>query len=55
MISNLLVHGDYNVVVVHWGDGAFPSYMQAVANIRVVGREIAHLINVFKVRSSKNW
>lgn len=49
IVANLLIHGDYNVIVVHWGDGAFPSYLQAVANIRVVGREIAFMINVFKV------
>ncbi|XP_039313635.1 pancreatic triacylglycerol lipase isoform X2 [Solenopsis invicta] len=44
MRSELLVHGDYNVIVVDWAGGSLPLYTQATANTRLVGLELAHLI-----------
>ncbi|XP_020283949.1 pancreatic triacylglycerol lipase-like isoform X2 [Pseudomyrmex gracilis] len=44
MRSELLAHGDYNVIVVDWAGGSLPLYTQATANTRLVGLEIAHLI-----------
>ena len=34
MKSELLVHGDYNIIIVDWLTGSGPPYTQAVANIR---------------------
>lgn len=45
MAQGLLDVGDYNVVRVDWGGGSLPMYYQACANIRVVGLEIAYLVN----------
>lgn len=50
MRSELLVHGDYNVIVVDWAGGSLPLYTQATANTRLVGLEIAHLIKHLQVR-----
>lgn len=36
--------GDYNVIYVDWTDGSLGLYSQAVANARLAGLEIAHLI-----------
>ncbi|XP_011149496.1 pancreatic triacylglycerol lipase isoform X1 [Harpegnathos saltator] len=44
MRSELLVHDDYNVIVVDWAGGSLPLYTQATANTRLVGLELAHLI-----------
>ena len=48
-MARLLENGDYNVVVVHWGAGAYTTYGQAVANTRLVGLEIAYLVNTMIV------
>ena len=45
MASALLAHGDYNVVIVRWGGGANCLYSQATANTRLVGLEVANLVN----------
>ncbi|XP_046630612.1 pancreatic lipase-related protein 2-like [Daphnia pulicaria] len=45
LTENLLAHGDYNVIIVNWGGGSLPMYSQATANTRVVGLEIAHMVN----------
>ena len=48
IVINLLKHGDYNVILSHWGPGAGTSllfYAQAYSNTRVVGLEIAFLVN----------
>lgn len=45
MAEALLAYGDYNVVRVDWGGGSLPMYCTATANTRVVGLEIAHLVN----------
>ena len=47
MAEALLAHGDYNVIRVDWGGGSLPMYYNAAANIRVVGLEVAHLVNFF--------
>lgn len=39
----------FNVISVDWGLGASPPYTQAVANTRLVGAIIAHLIRVIQV------
>jgi len=45
MSAALLEHGDYNVISVDWSGGSMPPYTQATANTRLVGREIALLVN----------
>lgn len=50
LTRNLLNQGDYNVITVNWGGGSLPLggldiYSQATANTRVVGMEIAYLVN----------
>ena len=46
MASALLDHGDYNVITVGWGGGAKGClYSQATANARLVGLEVANLVN----------
>ncbi|KZS07195.1 putative Triacylglycerol lipase [Daphnia magna] len=45
LTENLLAHGDYNVIIVNWGGGSLPMYSQATANTRVVGLEIAYMVN----------
>ena len=42
----LLKRADINVVVVAWYNGSHVSYNQAAANCRLVGAQIAHLIEV---------
>ena len=39
-----MITEDVNVVAVDWSKGALPGYAQAVANVRLVGVEIAYLI-----------
>ena len=41
----LLELGDFNVIAVDWGGGSASLYSQAAANTRLVGLEIAHLID----------
>ena len=50
MASNLLSYGDYNVITVHWGDGAFGGYVISACNTRLVGLEIAFLVNTLVVK-----
>ncbi|GBL97365.1 Pancreatic triacylglycerol lipase [Araneus ventricosus] len=42
--DNLLLHNNYNVIIVDWSGGNGAPYTQATANTRVVGAEIALLI-----------
>ncbi|XP_069948912.1 pancreatic triacylglycerol lipase-like [Cherax quadricarinatus] len=42
--SAFLRTGDYNVIMVDWTDGSLGLYGQTVANARVAGLEVAHLI-----------
>ncbi|KAH8021302.1 hypothetical protein HPB51_014873 [Rhipicephalus microplus] len=45
MVDALLVAGDVNVVVVDWEKGAtLPNYVQAAANSRLVGRQVAQVV-----------
>lgn len=44
MATELLKHGDYNVLRVNWGSRSRSIYQQAVADIRVVGLEIEHFV-----------
>ncbi|CAL1536839.1 unnamed protein product, partial [Lymnaea stagnalis] len=44
MKDELLRKADYNVVIVDWHTGNGPPYTQATANTRVVGAQIAYLI-----------
>lgn len=53
MATNLLIHGDYNVIVVDWGGGASLPLTQATANIRLVALEIAFLVRTLVVRYRK--
>ena len=52
MASNLLNDGDYNVITVHWGDGASGDYITSACNIRLVGLEIALLVNTLIVSAA---
>lgn len=45
MRDELLKAADVNVIVVDWAGGSLPLYTQATANTRLVGMEIANLIN----------
>lgn len=54
MVDALLKAGDYNVVWVDWTDGSIALYSQAVANTRILGLEIAFLINYLKEHKDLN-
>lgn len=54
MKDAFLKQGDYNVINVDWGGGSLPPYTQATANTRLVGAEIALLINYLKVQFLRN-
>ena len=45
MCDALLDLDDLNVIFVDWGGGSLPLYSQAVANTRLVGLEVARLVN----------
>lgn len=45
LTGELLRASDQNVIVVEWSVGARPPYTQAVANIRMVGAQLAYLIH----------
>lgn len=45
---------DVNCIAVDWEDGAKCTYFIAASNIRVLGAEIAYLINTFTVRMILN-
>ncbi|XP_035216470.1 pancreatic lipase-related protein 2-like [Stegodyphus dumicola] len=42
--DELLMYGDYNIIIVDWSGGNLPPYYQATSNTRVVGAEIAFLL-----------
>ncbi|KAK3612366.1 hypothetical protein CHS0354_011086 [Potamilus streckersoni] len=48
MKNELLKAGEFNVILCDWENGAYGQYQQAALNARVVGAEIAKLINVLK-------
>lgn len=45
MRDELLKAEDANIFVVDWAGGSLPLYTQATANTRLVGLEVAYLIN----------
>ena len=49
MATELLIQGDYNVVVVDWHHGNVFPYTQATGNTRLIGRQVADLINTIMV------
>ncbi len=49
MSEALLAIDDFNVITVDWGDGSASLYSQSAANTRLVGLEVAYLINYLKV------
>lgn len=49
MKDELLKSQDVNIIVVDWAGGSLPLYTQATANTRLVGMEIAYLINYLVV------
>lgn len=51
-MRELLNNNDTNVIVVDWNKGSDSPYIQAVANARVVGAEIARMTNALKVTFS---
>ncbi|KAH9519054.1 Inactive pancreatic lipase- protein 1 [Bulinus truncatus] len=54
--NELLIYDDYNVIIVDWSAGLSSLYTQAAANTRVVGAQIAYLIqkimNITEIASS---
>ncbi|XP_046641911.1 pancreatic lipase-related protein 2-like isoform X2 [Daphnia pulicaria] len=48
-VERLLANNDANVIIVHWGGGANTNYDHAHANIRLVGLEVAFLVNTMIV------
>ncbi|XP_066270859.1 pancreatic triacylglycerol lipase-like [Branchiostoma lanceolatum] len=55
LTDELLIEGDYNVIVVDWKDGASRSYTQAAANTRVVAAETERLIRYLNNRTRADW
>ena len=49
MSEAFLAIGDFNVIAVDWGGGSASLYSQSAANTRLVGLEVAYLINFLKV------
>lgn len=49
LMKEFLNANNTNVVVVDWSKGSDSPYIQAVANARVVGAEIARMVNALKV------
>lgn len=41
--------GDYNIIIVDWSGGNKPPYYQATSNTRVVGAEVALIIESLEV------
>ena len=52
MSAALLNRDEFNVIFVDWMHGASPPYTQAVANTRLVGSIIAHLIQILQVQQN---
>lgn len=49
MSDALLLAGDFNVISVDWGNGSSAIYSQSASNTRLVGLEVAHLIEMLNV------
>ncbi|CAL4085513.1 unnamed protein product, partial [Meganyctiphanes norvegica] len=48
MVQAFHSYGDINVITVDWSGGSLALYGQAVANTRVVGLEVAYLVNLLQ-------
>ena len=46
MATALVTAEDVNVVIVDWRGGSLPLYSQAAANTRLVGMEVARMVQV---------
>ena len=46
MATALVTVEDVNVVIVDWRGGSLPLYSQAAANTRLVGMEVARMVEV---------
>ena len=44
MKDEFLKRGDFNVIIVYWPGGATAGYFQAAGNTRLVGAQVAYLI-----------
>ena len=44
MKKELIIHGDYNVVIMDWLTASGPPYTQATANTRLIGAMTAHFL-----------
>lgn len=55
MKNAILQKGFANVILVDWSDSNQPPYFQAIANGRVVGAQIARLINALQVRRRSSY
>ena len=51
MTNLFLLNGDVNVIVVDWGGGSSGLYSQTAANTRLVGLEVAALIDYLMVKT----
>ena len=51
MTSLFLLNDDVNVIVVDWGGGSSGLYSQTAANTRLVGLEVAALIDYLMVKT----
>lgn len=49
MMTALLNNGDHNVIRIDWHPGAMAIYGKATANTRIVGAEVALMVNNIKV------
>ncbi|GAB1609655.1 pancreatic triacylglycerol lipase-like, partial [Argonauta hians] len=54
MVGELLIHDDYNVIVVDWKSGARVTYGRAASNTRVVGAQIAVLVNFLNEKAGND-
>lgn len=53
MTNLFLLNEDVNVIVVDWGGGSSGLYSQTAANTRLVGLEVAALIDYLMVQCKK--
>lgn len=44
MRDEFLKRGDFNIIGVYWAGGAKTSYLQAAGNARLVGAQVAYLL-----------
>ena len=53
MTNLFLLNDDVNVIAIDWGGGSVGLYSQSAANTRLVGLEVAALINYLIVSNIK--